>query len=309
MISKDSYLQILADEIYKPPPTIKKSNRYRKVVSMFPNETHGLDLADMTKYKDSNKNIKFLLICVDIFSRYAWVEPLKTKNADDVLEAIQKIHKKNMPHKIWVDNGSEFYNTKMKEYLDKNDITIYSTYGDSKSVVAERFIKTLREKIYKYLQANGTFKYIDKLDDIVDTYNHTTHSTLKMSPIEAREEQNYETILRMNEEKESTNNPKFKINDWVRIFVKKDVFQKKTQSENWSFETFQIEKIHQTSPFTYTIKDRKGETIQGSFYEWELQPTLLKDLRFPIVLKSNKNKQFVKYLGFPISENEWIDKE
>ena len=132
-----------------------------------------------------NKGIRFLLCVIDIFSKYAWVVPLKDKKGISIVKAFQSILKQSnrKPNKIWVDKGSEFYNASFKKWLQDNDIVMNSTHNEGKSVVAERFIRTLKSKIYKCMTSISKNVYIDKLDDIVDEYNNTYHTTIKMKPI------------------------------------------------------------------------------------------------------------------------------
>ena len=115
-----------------------------------------------------NKGFRFLMCVIDIFSKYAWVIPLKNNKGVSIVNAFQKILKKSdrKPNKIWVDKGSEFYNNSFKKWL-KDDIEMYSIHNEGKSVVAERFIKTLKNKIYKYMTSISKNVYIDKLDDVV----------------------------------------------------------------------------------------------------------------------------------------------
>ena len=119
-----------------------------------------------------NKGFRFLLCVTDTFSKYAWVVPLKDKKGVSIVNAFQKILKQSAskPNKIWVDKGSEFYNSSLKKWLQDNDIATYSTHNTEKSVVAERFIRTLKNKIYKYMTSISKNVYIDKLDDITNEY-------------------------------------------------------------------------------------------------------------------------------------------
>ena len=127
-----------------------------------------------------NKGIRYLLCVIDIFSKYAWVVPLKDKKGVSIAAAFQSILKQSnrKPNKTWVDKGSEFYNTSFKKWLQDNDIVMYSTHNEAKSLVAERFIRTLKNKIYKYMTSISKNLYIDKLDDIVNEYNNTYHTTI-----------------------------------------------------------------------------------------------------------------------------------
>ena len=129
-----------------------------------------------------NKGIRFLLCVIDIFSKYACVVPLKDKKSVCTVTAFQSILKQSnrKPNKIWVDKGSEFYNASFKKWLQDNDIVMYSTHIEGKSVVAERFIRTLKSKIYKHMTSISKNVYIDKLDDIVDEYNNTYHIAIKI---------------------------------------------------------------------------------------------------------------------------------
>ena len=142
--------QQLAEELHKP--IIKKFGK-RKVYPAFKDNIWGADLADMQLLSRCNKGIRFLLCVIDIFSKYAWVVPLKEKKGVSIATAFQNILKQSnrKPNKIWVDKGSEFYNASFKKWLQDNDIVMYSTNNEGKSVVAERFIRTIKNKIYKHM--------------------------------------------------------------------------------------------------------------------------------------------------------------
>ena len=157
----------LANELHKP---ISRKFEKRKVYSTFKDNIWGVDLADMQLLRKYNKGIRFLLCVIDIFSKYAWVVPLKDKKGISIVKAFQIILKQSnrKPNKIWVDKGFEFYNAYFKKWLRDNDVVMYSTHNKGKSVVAERFIRTLKGKIYKYMTSISKNVYIDKLDDILD---------------------------------------------------------------------------------------------------------------------------------------------
>ena len=125
---------------------------------------------------------------IDIYSKYAWVIPLQDKESFTIANAFQKILKESncKPNKIWVDRGSEFHNRSMKSWLEKNDMEMHSTHNEGKSVVTERFIRTLKNKIYKYMTSVSKNVYIDKLDDKVSKYNNTYHSAIKMRPADVK---------------------------------------------------------------------------------------------------------------------------
>ena len=169
---------ILADERHKP---IIKKFEQRKVYSQFKDNIWGVDLADRQSLSRKNKGIKYLLYVIDLYSKYAFVIPLKDKKGISILNAFDKIIKQynRKPNKIWVDQGGEFYNNVFEKWLSDNDINMYSMYNEGKSVVAERFTRTLKNKLYKHMTATGKNVYYDVLDDVVNKYNNVNIVLLK----------------------------------------------------------------------------------------------------------------------------------
>ena len=263
-IMKNSSL-ILADELHKP--VIKKFNK-RKVYSQFKDNIWGVHLADMQSLSKKNKGIKYLLCAIDLFSKYAFVVPLKDKKGTTITNAFDKIIKQSgkKPNKIWVDQGSEFHNRDFKKWLSGNDIEMCSTFNENKSVVAERFIRTLKNKLYKHMTVTNKNVYYDVLDDIVDKYNSTKHSTIEMKPVDVKN--NKRVYIDEHNEKST----RFNVGDRVRISKFKNIFAK-GYTPNWSTEIFIINKINNTVPYTYNIKDLNDEKIIDSFYVKELQKT------------------------------------
>ena len=201
------------------------------------------------------------------------------------------------PNKIWVDNGSEFYNPYFKKWLRDNNIFMYSIHNKGKSVVAERFIRTLKSKIYKYMTSISKNVYIDRLDDIVDEYNNTYHTTIKMKPIDVKDN------TYINADKEiNKKDPKFKVGDYVRISKYKNIFAK-GYMPNWSEEVFVIKRVKNTVTWTYVINDLNGEEIIGIFYEKKLQKKNQEEFRIEKVIRRKGDKFYVKWKGYDNSFN------
>ena len=180
---------------------------------------------------------------------------------------------------------------------------MYLIHNEGKSVVPEKFIRTLKNKIYKYMTSISKKVYIDKLDDIVDEYNNKYYRTIKMKPVDVKDNKY------INFEKEVNNkDPKFKAGDYVRSSKYKNIFAKEYMS-NWSEEVFVISKIKNTVPWTYIINDLNGEEFIGTFAEKELQKTNQKELRIEKVLKKKGDKLYVKWKGYDNSLNSWIEKK
>ena len=207
--------------------------------SSFRDNIWGVDLADMQLISKYNKGIRYLLCAIDLFSKYAFVVPLKDKKGVTITNAFHSIldKSKRKPNKIWTYQGSKLYNAHFKKWLKDNDIIMYSTHNEEKSVVAERFIRTLKNKILKHMTAVSKSVYYDVLDDIVNEYNNTCHNTIKMNPTDVKND----SFAEYNEES-NEKDPKFKSGDYVRILKYKNIFAK-GHSPNWSEEIFVLRQI------------------------------------------------------------------
>ena len=180
---------------------------------------------------------------------------------------------------------------------------MYSTYKKGKSVAAERFIRTLKNKIFKHMITISKNVYFDVLDDIVNNYNNTVHRTIKIKPIEVMDNYCVESNENFNKE-----DPKFKVDSHVRISKYKNSFAKGYTS-NWPEEDFVINKIKNTVPWTYVINDLNGEEIIGSFYEKELQKTSQKEFTIKRLLKRKGEKLYLQWKGYNNAFNSWINKK
>ena len=216
-----------------------------------------------------------------LLTYFAFVVPLKDKKGISIVNAFQSIlnKSKRKPNKIWADKGSEFYNASFNKWLQDNNIIMYLTNNEGKSVVAEKFIRTLKSKIYKYITSMSKNVYIDKLNAIVNKYNNTYHTTIKMKPIDVKDNTYTNTNKEINYK-----HPKFKVGDYVRNSKYKNIFAK-GYKHNWSEEVFVVDKIKNAVRWTYVINDLNGEEITGTFYENELQKTNQKEFRIKKVIK------------------------
>lgn len=304
-----------AKELHKP---FKSKFPRRRVLVFKLNDTFTADLVDMIEWNKENDGYKYILNVMDVFSRYAWSRPLKNKDSKSVLNALKDIiyKSKRKPNRLWVDQGKEFYNRDMKNFLKDNDIEIYSTYGENKASIIERFNKTMKEIMFKYFTSNNTRRWVDVLDEIIKKYNSRKHKTIGMTPKEASKIENEEIVIENTYpkvEEKVKEKPKFKIGDFVRISRIKGTFEK-GYLPNWSREIFQIYQILDTIPVTYKIKEFDGEPIEGSFYTEELQKTNKPEFyEIEEVLDKRKIKgktyYLVKYLGYDNKYNEWVSEE
>ena len=165
---------------------------------------------------------------------------------------------------------------------------MYSIHDEGKSVVAERFIKTLKTEIYKYMTTISKNVYISKLDDIVNEYNNTYQRRIKMKPVDVKDNAYFDFSINVHNK-----DPKFNVGDHVRISKYKNIFAK-GYAQNWSEEDFVIKEVKNTVPWTYLINDLNGEEIIGTFYEKDLQKTKQQEFRIEKVIKRRGYKLYVK---------------
>ena len=264
--------KILAEELHKP--VIKKFNK-RKVYPQFRDHLWGVDLVDMQSLSKKSKGIKYLLRATDLFSNYAFLVLLKDKKGISIVNTFNKIIKQSnrKPNKIWVDQGGEFYNHVSKKWLSDNDIIMYSTFNEVKSVVAEKFIRTLKNKLYKHMTNIGKNVYYDVLDDIVNEHNNTKHSTIKMKPKDVNDDTaemsslerttNSSTIARNKRvyiDEHNEKSARYNVGNRATISKFKNIFAK-GYTPNWSREIFIVNKINDAVPYAYNLKDLNDEEI------------------------------------------------
>ena len=199
----------LAEELHEP--VIKKFKRI-KVYTRFKDNIWAADLAKIESLSSKNKNVEYLFV-IDFFTKYARFKPMKDKKGKTVLDAfIEIVNGSNCkPNKLRVDQGREFYNKLMQQWLNNNDILMYSTRNEGKSVIVERFIKTLKSKIYKRIAANDSKYCLPYLNKLVGEYNNTYHHFVNKKPINA----DYSDSAENNESNPKA--PKFKVNDRARV--------------------------------------------------------------------------------------------
>ena len=301
----------LADELHKP---IRKKFPKRHVFASAVDAIWAADLVEMQSFARENKGYKYILMIIDVFSKYGWAIPLKSKTGLEVANAFQQLWKtQSPPQKLWTDKGKEFYNKHMSELLRKHSVDLYSTENEEKSSVVERWNRTIKRFMWKYFTANNTMNYIDILPDLIEKYNNTYHRSIKCTPSFARAPSSYQhvhdALYNRGGKAVTVKKSTFKVGDRVRIFKKKKTFEKGF-TPNWTEELFIVSAVRPTKPVTYKIKDLKGEDIKGSFYQQELQKTKQEVYRIEKVLKKrtrNGTKEvYVKWKGYGNDFNSWI---
>jgi hypothetical protein len=304
--TKEEYMRAFTAELHKP---IRKHYKKRRVRVEGMDATWSMDLVDMSMFSVMNDDMKWMLTVIDIYSRYSWAIAMKSKSAGDVLQAFKHIvdDSHRMPQKIWVDEGLEFYNTKMTKYLNDNRIIRYSTQGDGKSVMVERFNRTLKSKMWRKFTETQTNRWVDMLPILMENYNHSEHRGLgNRTPYSVSR---WPETYKEEEKHGAPIQPRFKLEDQVRISRWKGIFEK-GYTANWSGEQFFVIGIRTSrsgDPPMYTLQDYRNERIKGAFYEEEMQKIKYADIFLvESVLQRKKGLVLVKWLGFPDDRNSWI---
>ena len=262
-------MEDLSEELNKG--VINKFER-KKIIVNHIDEIHSCDLVDMIKYSRVNRGYKYIFTNIDIFSKYTWSFPIKSKKISDIKPCFQKIFKERKPLYIWSDQESSFFSKEMLKFFEDNNVKIYHTYSNLKAVVIERFNRSLRELMMKEFVKNNNTVWYNILPELIKKYNNRYHRTIKMKPIDVNKS-NEKYIKNTVYNYDITNKkPKFKINDLVRISLKRrELFDKPSGNIKWSEELFIIYKINKSNVITYQLKDMNDEIIKGIFYEKELQ--------------------------------------
>ena len=302
-------MEDLSKELNKP--TINKFER-KKIIVNYIDEIHSTDLVDMSQYSKMNKGYKYIFTNIDVFSKIAYAFPLKSKKIQDIKPCFKKIFKNDKSEFIWIDKEPAFLSKEMQQFFKDNNVKIYHTNSHLKAVVIERFNRSLRELMMKEFVKNNNTIWYNILPKLIKIYNNRYHSTIKMKPIQVNKSNEKYIKEKIYTYNKTSKNSKFKINDLIRISLKRrDLFDKPSGNIKWSEELFKIHSINKSNVITYKIKDLNNNIIDGVFYERELQESKNTSQVYIIekIIRKNKNKYLVKWRGYSDEFNSWVDKD
>ena len=285
----------------------------RRVIVGGRNHQWQADLVDLSKLKKDNDGYVFLLTVIDVFSKRAWCVPLKNKSASSLVTALKGLLVNIAPTTLQTDKGLEFLNRSVRRLLKEHGVHHFSTHNEeTKTSIVERFNRTLKTRMWRYFTKYQTVRYINALQDFVQSYNDTNHRSIGMAPSQVNAA-NQEEVWQRLYGHDGKGVPKFKVDDRVRISKAKRRFEKGYMA-NWSEELFTIREVHASDPPVYRLVDNLGEVLDGTFYEPELQKVLVskdKLYRVESVLQRRKmgkrTEALVKWYGYPTSFNSWVD--
>jgi transposase InsO family protein len=288
-------------------PARKNFTRQRVLVGGI-DEQWQADLVDMQEFSKSNQGYRYLLVVIDVFSKYAWVAVLKSKTGPVVRDALEVIFSQGrVPRKLQTDKGTEFYNAHVKKLLVDRRVHLFSTANETKASVVERLNRTLKTDMWHYFTANNTRQYLNIVQDLISSYNKRYHRSIKMAPASVTKD-NSPQVMRNLYGRRLTVKPRttIAVGDTVMISKSKRLFEK-GYLPNWTYEQFTVNEKMNVRPPRFVLKDYNGDVIDGTFYGPELQKTRKRDTYYiEKILRRRKDQMLVKWWGYPDSFNQWI---
>ena len=290
----------------------------QKILMSYMDQQWDADIMDMSKFVKFNQGYKYVAVFLDIFSRYAWVEVMKTKTPKEMVEVMEVVFAQGRkPDYMRTDKGSEYVGKHTRAFLKDNNVRHFTSVNAIHASYAERFIRTIKGKLYKHFTKTNTYKYIDILQDIIVGYLDSVHTSTGYRPADItkyNQQTVYEKLylpLQISQEKKVITY-KYKVNDYVHMSMSRRTFHK-GYKETFTQEIFVISHIFRSDPPRYKLKDLMNEEIEGSFYEHELQPTdYNENMTFTIdrvLYYTTKNKvrmAKVSWQGYPAKFNSIV---
>ena len=246
-------IKFFINEIYSKPP--KEYYPTNKTDVYHIDDTWSLDILDLKDYRpENNRGYRYVFVTIDNFSNFGWTIPLKNKNAQTIKDSFENnlINSKRSPNLIESDRGKEFYNNIFQDFLNKNNIKLYSRNSSNGAVFAERFNRTIRDLLKRPVFERGDGNWIDVLPKITKQKNNRMHSSTKLTPIQASLKKNEGYVYKILLDKRKKIKPKFQLNDIVRTADLRKTFSK-GDTTNWSYTLYKVTEIINDTIPSYKI--------------------------------------------------------
>jgi hypothetical protein len=272
-----------------------------------------IDLIDLSSLATYNSGYRYLLMCIDVFSKFAWSVPLKTKSGREVADAMETILGERKCALLQGDKGAEWLNTTFQQMIKRHGIKFYTSENDDiKASIVERLNRTIKERMWRYFTHSSTRRYLDVLQNIMHSYNNTRHRSIGMAPSQVDASNEQLVRQKLYPPKPKTFKYRYDVGDTVRISMRCQPFEK-SYAGKWSEELFVVRCRYATVPVTYGLRDLADEDIKGRFYEQELQKVVETERVYVVekILKTRKRagkiEYFVKWRSYPDKFNSWVD--
>lgn len=311
-----------SQDAYTLHKTPRRRFARRKTIVSGMNEQWQCDLIDLSRLKQQNGGMTFVLTAIDVFSKVGCAIPLKNKTSTSMIKALSSAFKKSKsgpPRTLQTDKGSEFTNRNVQAYLKKRGVKHFVSENEEiKCAIVERWNRTLKERLWRYFTKHNTRHYVRVLPDLVEAYNNSYHRSIGMAPSEVNVENQEQVWQRLYGDlscRDKAGTPQkgarpLRVGDTVRISKSRRQF-KKGYLPSWTTETFKVTQVLKTTPVTYRLEDRNREAIAGSFYAKELQYVVEpadKLYKIEKVLSRRGNRALVRWEGYPPSFDSWVER-
>jgi hypothetical protein len=286
----------------------------RQTIAHRAHELYQADLADFQPYARHNRGFRYVLIVVDVLSKYVYYIPVKSKKPNEMIRAFKQVFKHRVPVHLQTDAGTEFTAKEVQAYLSKKGVHWYRTFSEMKASLAERQVRTLKEKLTRLFHHSGKPKYIHVLSSLATAYNQRPHTTTGLPPVNVTPQNEQQVFKKLfGRRPVGPLKPRYSIGQQVRLAVYKGPLTK-GYVRRWSEEVFTIKRIKLSNPIMYYVADVKNEDILGGFYQFELLPVIKTESAFwdiERILRRRKDKDgkihyFVKFKGYSDAHNAWV---
>lgn len=280
-----------------------------------PNEQWAADLVEKATTAKWNRGTKYLMTIIDVLTKCASVIPLKNKRGSTVAQAFASLFQAvpKPPQHLQTDKGKEFFNPAVKRVLEDYGVHHFTTSGDTKANVVERFNCTFKDRLYRYFTTFNTFVYLPVLESLVKGYNASYHRSIGMAPREVTMgnasivwDNLYGTKMA-----QPHATPRFRPGDKVRLIKKHRTF-KKSYLPGWTEEIFVITRVTPGHVTTYKVSEWDGTPIKGTFYDQDLQKVHVDDrdtFRVEKIVKTQGSQVLMRWKGWPAKYDSWINKK
>ena len=313
---------LLSQESYAVHREDRSRFKRRRVIAPYKDYQFDGDTADMSFYVRQNDGYKYFALFIDIFTRYVWTVPLKTKTGQEMVRALKTVFNTGRKcQQLRMDKGTEFLNRYVEKYLKEVGVKHFETQNQPKSSYAERAIRTLKGRLTRYMTYKQTHRWIDAIKGATSSYNNTYHRGIKQSPASVRDADEvyqwklqYDTPREKARDKKPYAKYKFKVGEEVRVSFLRRAFQKQ-HDERWSREMFSItERSMKNGIPQYTLQDYSGTVIKGKFYQSQLLKayhgdTFLIERVIGRRKRSGREEVLVKWKGWDKRYNSWVSVE
>ena len=297
----------------------RKNYLRRRVHVSGPLQQFQADLVDMSMFEKENDGYRWILMVIDIFTKKGYGFPVKRKDSKSIISGFEALEKQTpLPEKIQTDKGMEFRAKPVQDWFRAKGVHWFSSEDDViKAGIVERFNRTMKAKMWKYFHFKKSNRWLEVLPMLMQSYNNTVHTSIKMTPTEATEKQNTAKVnenlygpdsrLNRNRPLDMPTDNAFAVGDKVKLSKHALIFDK-SYKPNWQLEIMEVTDVIPTDPVIYRVKDLDNEPIKGSFYDHELQKvtSLPKVYDIERIIEEKPNRVKVKWKGYPEKMNSWI---